>query len=60
MYVFRAVLLRHMQLKMNVIVDLVEPTACPINTQTEIIVYFMEIYKIEVSILTLIKVTLTN
>lgn len=49
-----------MQLKMNVIVDLVEPTACPINNQTEIIVYFMEIYKIQVSILTLIKVTLTN
>lgn len=60
MYVFRAVLLCHMQLKMNVIVDLGEPTACPINTQTEIIVYFMEIYKIQVSILTLIKVTLTN
>lgn len=44
--VFRVVLLCHLQLKVNVIVDLVEPGACPISTQTEIIVYSMEINKI--------------
>lgn len=44
LHVFRAVLLCHLQLKVNVIVDLVECTACPINTQMEKIVYFMEIH----------------
>lgn len=59
-YVFRAVLLCHLQLKVNVIVHLVELTACLINIRTEVIVYFVEIYKILVSVLTLIKMTLTN
>lgn len=54
--VFRVVLFCHLQLKVNV-VDLVEPGACPISTQTEIIVYLMEINKIHVHILTLVKVT---
>lgn len=49
---FRVVLFCHLQLKVNVIVDLVE-----LNTQTEIIVYLMEINKIHVNILTLVKVT---
>lgn len=55
--VFRTVLLCHLQLKVNVILDLVEPGACPISTQTEIIVYLMEINKIQVNILTLVKGT---
>lgn len=44
--VFRVVLLCHLQLKVNVIVDLVDPKACPISTQTEVILYLMEINKI--------------
>lgn len=55
--VFRVVLLCHLQHKVNVIVDLVEPGASPISAQTEIIVYLMEINKIQVNILTLVKVT---
>lgn len=43
---FRVVLLCHLRLKVNVTVDLVEPAACPNSTQTEIIVYLMEISKI--------------
>ena len=46
----RAVLLCPLQLKVNA-------TACPVNTQTEVIVYFMEIHKISVSVLLLVKVT---
>lgn len=44
--VFRVVLLCHLQLKVNFIVDLVDPKACPISTQTEVILYLMEINKI--------------
>lgn len=49
----RAGLLSPLQLKVNV-------TACPVNTQTKVIVCFMEIHKISVSIPLLVKVTLTN
>lgn len=49
----RAVLLSPLQLKVNV-------STCPVNTQTEVIVCFMEIYKISVGIPLLVKVTLIN
>lgn len=50
---FTAVLLCHLQLKVNVVVDCVEPVP-------KVIVYLMEIYNIWVNNLTLIKVILTN
>lgn len=46
LYIFIAALPCHLQLKVNLTVDLVELAACPIKTQTEATVYFMEIYKI--------------